>query len=248
MKKFCALFLIIGCVQAYADDGYAPAPRDGYAQAPGDRDAPPPRDDHYLPPPQDQTCSRDEIENAVRHARQETLDIVRQDMQVESRVTINSYGANERECYENGSKRLRENGAGDDAIRDCNDKRKLFKDVNCAIVDVHPIGGITSIMPSPGDAQTNNWYPEDQDKCIQNSMAQAEQNAMKACQSGGLACEITQHATTPNLADNTMYLKDGWRGIHKHQSVYCKSHAVAAPVHGSAQVQCSIEGVARMKF
>lgn len=232
MKKFCTLFLILGCVQAFADDGNGPRPSDG----------------QYLPPPQEQTCSRDEIENAVRHARQETLDMVRQDMRVESRITISAYGADERQCYENGTKRIRENGAADDAVRDCNEKRRVFKDVSCAIVDVHPAGGVSSIMPTSRDAQTNNWYPEDQDQCVRNAMAQAEQNAMRDCQAGGLACEITQHATTPNLADNSMYLKDGWKGIHKHQSVYCKSHATAAPVHGSAQVQCSVEGVARMKF
>jgi hypothetical protein len=232
MKKFCALILVIGCVQAFADEGTIPVQRDS----------------QYLPPAQSQTCSSDEIENAVNRARQETLDIIRQDMQVESRLTITSYGANEHDCYENGIRRFRNHAVGDDAIRDCNSKRRLFKDVSCAIDDVHPVGGVTSVMPTTRDAQVNNWYPEDQDKCVQNAMAQAEQNAMRDCQASGLACEIIQRASAPSMADNSMYTKDGWKGIHKHKTVFCKSKATAAPVRGNAQVQCSLEGVARMKF
>lgn len=186
-------------------------------------------------------CNVEEAQRISQETERAVLDRVRADMRAEGRVQASALGVDDRDCIYQATQKAQWDRQR--AIEQCISQTSYFR--SCAIQDQRVVGVPQRLQPLQGDGKFDERN-SDENTCRITAQNRAVQDALNSCQANfGMGCRV---ASGPTSASHEVQRRRRF-GIMGPKDDYhvCHSSASAIP-NTSAQVQCTVEIVARVQF
>lgn len=186
-------------------------------------------------------CSGEEAQKITTETERAVLDRVRADMRAEGRVQASALGVDDQDCLRQATQRAQWDQRR--AIDQCLSQTTYFR--SCAIQDQRIVGVPQRIQPLLGTGRFDE-RDSDENKCKITAQNRAIQEALNNCQvTFGMGCRI---ASGPSAATHDVEKRRRY-GLFGPKDEYhvCQATASAIP-NTSAQIQCTVEIVARVQF
>lgn len=186
-------------------------------------------------------CNGEEIRRVAAETERAVLDRVRADMRAEGRVMASALGVNDQDCLSQASQKAQ--WIRHQAIDQCVSQTTYFR--TCAIQDQRVVGVPQRIQPLGGNGHFDE-KKTDENTCRTEAQNRAIQDALNRCQDAfGIGCRIVA-GPSPATHQTEHRRRYGIAGP-KDEYHICTSTAHALP-NTSAQIQCSVELIARAQF
>lgn len=186
-------------------------------------------------------CNGDEIQRIAQETERAVLDRVRADMRAEGRVQASALGIDDQDCINQATQKAQWDRHR--AIEQCTSQTSYFR--TCAVQDQRVIGVPQRLQPiqATGNFDERN---SNENTCKTTAQNRAIEEALNRCQTTfGMNCRIAG-GPTPATYEIERRRRYGIMGPKEDFHV-CHSSAFAIP-NSSAQVQCTVELVARVQF